>query len=176
MRQLLLCLALAAALPVQADSYTWGKKQFEYDYDEEKKPWEEIQAQMPAAPKAEALMPFTLDATATGKYYIDGNSLSVGEDGVVRYTVVIVSAQGARTVNFEGMRCTTGERKIYAFGRPNGEWARNRYPRWEPINARQQSSYHRELFFSYFCAGGEGLPDLARIQYRLKTGGYRPPQ
>ncbi|NWG88017.1 MAG: CNP1-like family protein [Hydrogenophilaceae bacterium] len=171
MRRLLICLALAAALPAQADSYTWG--QFEYDFDEEQKPWEEIQAQLPAAPKAEALIPFTVDATTSNKYFIDNNSLSVGEDGVVRYTVVVVSSQGARTVNFEGMRCTSGERKIYAFGRANGEWVRNRYPRWEPIKASQQASYHRELFYSYFCAGGEGLADLARIRYRLKTGGYR---
>ncbi|MEW5893319.1 MAG: CNP1-like family protein [Pseudomonadota bacterium] len=174
MRRLLFCLALLLAQPAFAASPSWGS--FETDFDEEQKPWQEIQAQLPPAPQANALIPFSVDATATAKYYIDNNSLSVGEDGVVRYTVVIVSAQGARTVNFEGMRCATGERKIYAFGRPNGEWVRNRYPRWEPIKARQQASYQRELYFSYFCAGGEGLASLATIRYRLKTGGYRQPE
>ena len=171
MRRLVYCLILGIALPAQADSNSWGR--FENDFDEAQRPWEEIQARLPAAPKAEALLPFTVDATVAGKYYIDGQSISVGEDGVVRYTVAVVSAQGARTVNFEGMRCDTLERKIYAFGRPTGEWARNRYPRWEPIHARQQTSYHRELFYAYFCAGGEGLASVETIRHRLKTGGYR---
>lgn len=168
MRRALILFALGAATTAQAE---WG--QFEYDFEANKKPWQEVQAQFPSYPKAENRIEFSVSAATRNRFYIDYPSVSVGDDHVVRYTVIIESPAGARTVNFEGMRCDTGERKIYAFGRENGEWARNRHARWELIQARQQTGYHRELFFSYLCAGGEGLPVLAKVQQRLKTGGYR---
>jgi len=171
MRKILPFLFLLAALPAQAE---WG--QFDYDFDENVKPWQEVQAQLPAYPKDDNLIQFIVSATSRNKHYIDFPSVSVGEDNVVRYTVVIRTQGGAENVSFEGMRCTTGERKIYAFGRPNGEWARNRYARWEDIKDRDPNSYHRELFYSYFCAGGMGEPDIKRVQWNLKSGGYKPPQ
>ena len=41
-------------------------------------------------------------------------SLTVGTDGVVRYTVVVTSPAGARNVNYEGIRCDTYEWRLYA--------------------------------------------------------------
>ncbi len=169
MRRILFCLAIGLALPAQAE---WGR--FEYDFDEDKTPWQEVQAQLPVYPKQENLVPVAVSSATSNRFFVDRASVSVGEDHVVRYTVVVRSPSGAQTVNFEGMRCDTGERKIYAFGREGREWSRNRHARWEPIQARQQTGYHRELFFHYFCAGGEGAPSLDRILYRLKTGGYYP--
>ena len=169
MRRALFCLAITLALPAHAE---WGK--FEYDFDEDKKPWQEVQAQLPAYPKPENLIPITVSSATSNRFFVDSASVSVGEDNVVRYTVVVRSPSEAQTVNYEGMRCETGERKIYAFGHEGKEWSRNRYARWEPIKGRQQTGYHRELFFHYFCPGGEGMPVLGKIRYRLKTGGYYP--
>lgn len=170
MRRLVCCLALVLALPVQADSYTWGDSKI--NYEEDKTPWAEVEAKLPPAPKAEALLPFAVDTASSSRFFIDNASISVGEDSVVRYTVFIRSQAGAETVNHEGMRCTTGERKIYAFGRPDGTWSRNRYARWERFPKNLQSSYHRELYYSYFCAGGEDVPTLARIRQWFAIGGY----
>lgn len=146
----------------------WGD--FEYDFDANKKPWEEVQTQLPAAPRAENLVPFEVSPTSAHRHYVDLASVSAGEDGVVRYTVVVRTAGGAENVSFEGMRCTTGERKLYAFGRPDGAWARNRHARWEPINTRQAGSYQRVLFYHYFCTV-EGAADLPAIQRNLRQGG-----
>ncbi len=149
----------------------WGD--FEYDFDEDKKPWQEVQTQLPAYPRAENLVSFEVSAASRNRHFVDTASLSVGEDGVVRYTVVVKTAGGAENVSFEGMRCGTGERKLYAFGRPSGEWARNRYARWEPIQGRQATGYHRELFYHYFCTV-EGRASLPAIQRNLRQGGpYR---
>lgn len=172
---LLLCLwATNAAADAKAliwgDSYRLGN--FEYDFDENAKAWKEIQAQLPPYPKAESLVEFTVSSATSNRFYIDYNSINVGEDGVVRYSVLVRSPAGAETVNFEGMRCETGERKLYAFGRPNGEWSRNRYARWEPIPARQASSHQRELFFHYLCTV-DTAGDLKKIQYAVKHGGVR---
>jgi hypothetical protein len=73
---------------------------------------------------------------------------------VVRYTVVVKSPAGAETVSFEGMRCESGERKLYAFGRADGqgggEWSRNRYARWDVIKGRQQTGLPQGALLSLF--------------------------
>ena len=171
MRGLIFCIALGLALPALADSYTWGENRFNDYYDDEQQTWTELQAKLPPLPKAENLLPFEVSAASSNRYFLDAASLSVGEDRVTRYTVVIRSQAGAETVNFEGMRCDTGERKIYAFGRA-GEWVENRRAHWERAVLNVQSSYHRELYFSYFCAGGsQGTRDS--ILHWFKSGGYR---
>lgn len=158
--------------PVQAD---W--RGFEQDFEAEEKPWREIEASLPAYPRPENLVAFEVSAATRNRHFLDAASLSVGEDGVVRYTVVVRTAGGAENVSFEGMRCDTGERKLYAFGRSTasggGEWVRNRYARWEPIPVRQAASYSRELFYHYLCTV-EGKGDLAAIRRYLRQGGlYR---
>lgn len=159
---------------IWGDSYRQGG--FEYDFDENAKTWKEIQAQLPPYPKADHLVEFTVSAATSNRFYIDYNSINVGGDGVVRYSVLIRSPSGAETVSFEGMRCETGERKLYAFGRQDGkgggEWSRNRFAKWEPIPARQASSHQRELFFHYLCAV-ETAGDLKKIQYAVRHGGIR---
>lgn len=148
---------------------------FERDFDAEEKPWREIEANLPAYPRPENLVAFEVSAATRHRHFLDTASLSVGEDGVVRYTVVIRTAGGAENVSFEGMRCDTGERKLYAFGRPTGsgggEWLRNRHARWEPIPVRQAASYQRELFYHYLCTV-EGKGDLTAIRRNLKQGGF----
>ncbi|HRH81183.1 MAG TPA: CNP1-like family protein [Thiobacillaceae bacterium] len=174
MRSTFPLLAILALLAPAAALSGWGD--FEYDFDADKKPWQEVQAQLPAYPKAGHLIPFEVSSASRHKHFIDSTSLSAGEDGVVRYTVVVKTSGGAENVSFEGLRCTTGERKLYAFGRSDGkgggEWSRNRYARWEPIPARQAASYQRELFFHYFCTV-DGPGDMQVIRRALGQGGIR---
>jgi len=166
-------LPLILILAWQVASAGWGD--FEYDFDEDKKPWQEVESRLPPYPRAEHLMPFEVSAATRNRHFLDGASLSVGEDGVVRYTVVVRTPGGAENVSFEGMRCDTGERKLYAFGRSDGkgggEWSRNRHARWEPIPVRQAASYQRELFYHYLCTV-EGKGDLAAIRRNLRQGGF----
>jgi hypothetical protein len=157
---------------IWGDSY--GLADFERDFDDDTKAWKEVQASIPPYPKAENLIPFEVSSATRNKHFVDLPSVSIGADGVVRYTVVVKSPAGAETVSFEGMRCESGERKLYAFGRADGqgggEWSRNRYARWDAIKGRQQTGYHRELYFHYFCTI-EGTGNLKTIHHLLKTGG-----
>jgi len=149
------------------------ESRFEYDFDEEVVAWQELQAQMPNAPAEADLLAFEIEGRPGYRYALDRKSLSVGGDGVTRYSVVITSPSGVRTINFEGMRCATGERKIYAFGRADGSWSKNRAARWDAIRARVAGSYHSALFHDFLCAGGEGTAGVEQIVQRLKRGGYR---
>lgn len=158
-------MALFAAVGSRAG---WGD--FESDFDAQEKPWQEVQAQLPAYPKKEALLPFQVSPATANRYFIDPASLSVGTDGVVRYTAVVQAAGGAEDVSFEGMRCSTGERKLYAFGHADRAWSRNRYAKWEPIPMRQATSYQRVLFKHYFCVP-EDRRDVKTFLYNLRHGG-----
>lgn len=149
----------------------WGR--FESDFEDTAVVWSEMQTYLPAYPKAEQLAEFSIDGRAGYRFALDKASLSVGADGVTRYTVVIDSPAGARTINFEGTRCSTGERKIYAFGRADGTWSKNRAARWDLIKARVSTAYERVLFYEYLCAGGEGVASVSQILDRLRRGGYR---
>jgi len=139
------------------------------DFVEDTTPWAEIAASLPAYPKNENLVPFDVSSATANKFMIDTASLSVGKDGVVRYTVVIESPRGARTVNYEGLRCDTAERKIYGFGQPSGKWTENKRAAWESIKLRSLLSYHKTLFEELFCDNGipigsveEGVRNLKR--------------
>jgi len=161
----LLCIALS---PVAVAH--WGE--FDRDFDNER-PWRELETQLPAYPKADALIPFEVSSASRNRHFVDRDSISVGEDGVVRYSIVVRTPGGAENVRFEGIRCASGEQKSYAFGQ-DGRWTQNRGARWEPIKSRAAGSYQRELFYGYFCAGGLGEPDIRRIRRHLREGGYRP--
>jgi hypothetical protein len=166
MRACLAVLLLTFGLPCAAD---WGK--FEYEF-EEAKDWNEIQTQLPGAPQTADLVRIDVGPTVSHEYFVDSRSVSSGSDGVVRYSVLVKASGGAQSVSFEGMRCESSEVKLYAFGRPDGSWSRNKYARWSAIKARATGGYHRELFFHYFCTV-DGIGDLKTITKALRQGGLR---
>lgn len=88
---------------------------------------------LPAAPEKRDLLAFDPGRRTSMKFYVDPASLSVGEDEVVRYTLVITGDGDTRNVMYEGLRCETIERKTYAFGQADGTWSRARDPQWESI-------------------------------------------
>lgn len=124
-----------------------------FDNDFEEKPWAEIEVRLPAFPEDENLIPFKVGSVTDKQYLIDGNSLSVGSDEVIRYTLVVISATGVRNISYEGMRCATAERRLYAFGRSDKTWSKARSNTWGVIKGNT-NQYHVDLFGSYFCTVG----------------------
>ena len=120
------------------------------DFDEEKVPWKEIETQIPSHPRPENLIPFEASAASPHRYYIDSASVSLGEDGVTRYTLVIQAAGGATNVTYEGVRCETREQKYYATGRASG-WSRARTPQWRRIEDKPVNRHHYVLYKDFFC-------------------------
>jgi len=143
-------LAAILALGMSAAHAQYG---FEEEFDDKDKPWQEIAIQLPAAPAAGDLLPFYVSPTATQSFAIDPKSLTIGADGVIRYTLVSQSQGGASNVSYEGIRCNSFEKKLYAFGRADGTWARSRRDQWEPITDNQANRQHAALAKDYFCNG-----------------------
>jgi hypothetical protein len=156
--------ALLLMLPLTAYA-EWG--QFDGEFENEK-PWVELTAQLPPTPKTENLIEFDVSSATRNRHFIDTASISVGEDKVVRYTVVIEAAGGAKNVLFEGMRCETVERRLYAYGHADGTWSKARKSGWEGIKLRSLLSYHKALYEDHFCPGGINVRDSKEAAQNLR--------
>ena len=156
--------ALLLMLPLTAYA-EWGQFDIEFEAD---KPWVELSAQLPPTPQAENLVEFNVSSATRNRHFVDTASISVGEDKVVRYTVVIEAAGGAKNVSFEGMRCATGERRLYAYGHHDGTWSKARKSGWEDIKFRSLLSYHKALFEDHFCPDGINVKDGKEAAQNLR--------
>ncbi|HEY0884044.1 MAG TPA: CNP1-like family protein [Ramlibacter sp.] len=75
--------------------------------------WKESEAPAPPALRTTGLVPLEIPGSQL-RFGVDPASVSLGSDGVVRYVVVAASAGGAVNGIYEGIRCSTGEYKVYA--------------------------------------------------------------
>jgi len=85
---------------------------------------------------------------------------------------VVQTQGGARNVTYEGLRCETKERRLYASGRPDGTWARSRNDEWRRIQNMATNRHHAALIFDYFCPSGAIVRDVAEARDALLRGGH----
>lgn len=131
--------------------------------------WSEEQATLPPFPKDVDLVEFQVSVGTKNRYFIDASTLAVGGDGVVRYVLVIRAGGGANNVTFEGIRCATGEYKLYASGRADATWARSYMDKWRPIENKLVNRHHSVLNRELFCHISIPIdsPDEGRQALRL---------
>lgn len=130
--------------------------------------WQEAAWDLPAMPQADELLPFYVSAATNNKFYVDAASLSVGSDGVVRYTLLVLTSGGGRNLGFEGMRCETRERRLYASGRIDGAWSKSRSNQWSRIQDAAANRHYAALFLGYFCPDGVIARNKEEIVAALK--------
>ncbi len=133
----------------------------------EHKPPAEIQVPPPAYPVDRDLVAFQLSGGSLHHFFVDSKSVSMGNDDIVRYTMVVRTAGGATSASYEGIRCATGEAKVYATGRSDRSWAPVRDPQWRRIVATDVNGYQSALAES-FCSGKRPVASLAQALQRLK--------
>ena len=168
-QQSVISLALAAFLVLLTGcSPPKPPSTFEQDFENDAKNWKEIQTQLPPAPREQDLMGFSVSGASSYSFAVDRKALSIGSDGVFRYTLVATSPEGVRNVSYEGIRCQTREKKLYAIGQRDGSWVRSRNTAWSKIqevgNNRQQAA----LMKDYFCPDGSAQQRLSDVLDRLK--------
>ena len=135
------------------------------------KPLQENKVTLPAAPKSENLIPFDAGPARRGfEHFVDQTSLKVGEDGVIRYVLVVKSDMGAKNVTYEGIRCTTRERKIYAYGRPDGSWHEPRGVEWKKIGQPTVEGPIYVLYNDFFCPMRQAVKSTGEAIAALKVG------
>ena len=142
------------------------------EVERDAKNWREAAVEMPAAPKPANLLPFYVSASTENRFFVDGASVVLGADGVVRYVLVVEAVGGARNVSFEGMRCETRERRVYASGRADGSWSRSRNEDWQRIRDVPANRQHTALYYDYFCPGGSIVRSADEALDALRQGGH----
>jgi len=125
---------------------------------------------LPAYPKDTDLIEFYVGPAATNHFFIDGSSLSVGKDGIVRYVIVIKTAGGATNVAYEGIRCESREYRIYATGRADGTWAESRSAIWRLIENKDINRHHAALNRDFLCPIGNPIYTAEEGRNALRRG------
>jgi hypothetical protein len=144
------------------------------DFWEEPVEWVEADAVFPAFPVDANLMPVYVSAVQTNQYLIDPLSLSIGADGVVRYSLVVLTPGGARNVSYEGIRCSTGEWKTYATGHKtseSGTWTKARISAWRIIETKPVNRHHMAISKEYFCPFDNPVRSVEEAREALTKGG-----
>ena len=144
-------------------------------------PWKESAVQPPPYPRDADLIEFKLTGPRTPtRFFVDGPSLWIGPDEVIRFALVIRSSEGATTASFSGLRCATKEWKDYAFGRRDATWASVEDPKWQPIRHANYNNFQETLYDDYFCYGGYTgggiMGDAKTLINRLRYAPVRDPR
>lgn len=129
----------------------------------------ELPLQLPAAPNAKNLIAFDPGRPTTMKFLIDPASLSVGADGIVRYTLVARGDGSAVNVSFEGIRCKTREHKVFAYGRADGSWNQPRDPQWARISQNAAGPTFT-LYQDFFCPARQIVASATEAVEGLRAG------
>lgn len=146
----------------------FGERGLDEDEEETPKVKKEMPLVLPAYPKEEKLLPFEVSPTQTQQFFIDPDSLTVGEEEI-RYTMVSKSRAGAVNVTYEGLKCSTFEVKRYAYGSRDGKWTISKHAGWRDIQFYTSNRPHGALVQDYFCdakaIAGKKEDMLFRIKY-----------
>jgi hypothetical protein len=127
---------------------------------------------LPPFPTEGNLLPFEIGGASRNAYFVDAESISVGEDWVIRYTAVIVSTSGARSITYEGVDCSDYAYKLYAMGRPDGTWSDVKRPDWRPITFTEVNRYRIVLFKDFFCPKKVPVRSPGEAIRAIKSGGH----
>lgn len=114
--------------------------------------WREAEAPPPPALKVEGLIPLEIPGSGL-RYGVDPASVSVASDRVVRYVVVASSATGAVNAMYEGIRCGTGEFKVYARHSPGSGWTAVKDSPWRSLHEQPASRHSLLIARTGACIG-----------------------
>lgn len=148
-----------------------GDEEWRFPFDGEKQQadWQEQAAELPAFPSPAQLTELPQQpADAALTILMDIDSVAVGEDGVVRYTLALRSRTGAQNIFYEGIRCGTREWKTYAYGR-DGSWRENQTD-WQPLTRMGAGAYRHALYDHYLCERFGSRLENKEIKRRLRYG------
>jgi len=146
-----LLVGLLACLAGQVAAIDEGESGGEQRSFQEAAPWRELDSELPAYPLEKNLIEAGVRRSVSAyRIYLDTQSLSVAEDQVVRYTVVIVSDDGIWNVSHEGLHCGKKAYRRYAYGM-DGRWQELADSPWLPLQGRGITAYRNTFYNNYMC-------------------------
>src|SRR6185436_18152578 len=126
---------------------------------------------LPPAPQQRSLIEFQVAEVQGFHFYIDGATLSVSPDRVVRYVLVALSDGGAKNISYEALRCETNQTRRYAVGRADGSWSRTTEP-WRTVPLGGAARWTKALQRDYFCPQTQPIKSAEEGIRALQDGGH----
>ncbi|RYY94936.1 MAG: hypothetical protein EOO24_23785 [Comamonadaceae bacterium] len=114
--------------------------------------WKEAQVPPPPALRTGGLIEVEMPRSSL-RFGVDPASFSIGADGIVRYVVVATSTTGTVNAMYEGIRCSTGEVKVYARHNPDSGWVATKNADWVPLNLTRNSHHSLQVARNGACIG-----------------------
>jgi len=171
-------LVCSLLLAKSAIADVWDKlNSSEYQLNEgvEEYVWKEGESSLPDYPREQDLVDIAGPANyANYRYRIDTKTLTVGVDGVIRYSLLIHSSSGVDNVFYDGIRCNSNQLKNYAYGSTNkqGEkvFVAKKNTSWQAFKSRGVMAYGPVLVKNYFCNYDGALLKRHEIIQNIKYG------
>ena len=124
--------------------------------------WKEVDAPPPAPLRTSGLVRIDLPESML-RFGVDPASVSLSSDGIVRYVVVATSNSGAVNALYEGIRCSTGEMKLYARHNPDSGWVLVKDSGWRALHETRPSRHSLVIARNGACIGGAPNQSAAQI-------------
>ena len=134
--------------------------------------WKEDVPPPPPSYSLSKLIDIEMPRTSAVKLGVDPATISVNvQTGIVRYVVV---ARGTSAINatYEGIRCATGEYRVYARQVQGGPWTPSTESEWKPMMGQSNVMVRHpyQLARGGMCNGTTARSSVAEIVRALKTG------
>jgi hypothetical protein len=130
--------------------------------------WKEVEVPPPPRLRTTGLIPIELPRSNL-RFGVDPDSVSVGDDGVVRYVVVAASTTGTVNAMYEGIRCASGEVKTYARHNPDSGWVPVSQADWAPIFNRAAARHSLAIARAGACNAGAPAGNAAQVVRALRA-------
>lgn len=104
--------------------------------DDDAADWKEDAVPPPPAYRTSGLVDIDMPRSSSVRMGVDPKTITINQKtGIVRYVVV---ARGPSAVNasYEGIRCSTGEYRVYARQVQGGEWSMSEEQGWRPMRSQ----------------------------------------
>lgn len=131
--------------------------------------WVEEKEPPPPAFSKERALPLEMPSYVSVRVAIDPATVLVGNDGIVRYVVVMSNATGTVNAAYEGIRCASDQVKTYARAGNSGTWSQVETPAWRDLNDNQPSR-HAHVFARQAACQSHVASTKAEITKALQTG------
>ncbi|MBI5462095.1 MAG: CNP1-like family protein [Gammaproteobacteria bacterium] len=140
----------------------------------EREPWKETLRDLPAYPDGKQYVAVSVQIAGSAmQMFVDEPSLTLGDDGIVRYVLLLRSPTGAENLFYEGMRCATQEWRSYAYGTSGGTWQALGDTPWRLIRGQGFERYREQLFRYYLCNAKVGPLPRDEMLKRMRYGAPR---
>ncbi len=135
--------------------------------------WQESDVPAPPVVIGKDLIPIDMPANLALRFGVDPKTLTITNDGVVRYVMVASNDQGARNVMYEGVRCATGEVRTYARQDSTGQWTADAQAQWRPLNAGSATAHAMAVSRQGACSGRTVSTDSVTVLIK-KLRNWKP--